>query len=179
MFFITASCSGTPTKVVDDSLPDLLTPNPGMAKIIVYSPRSYVWSNTTANISLGGQTGCKLRNGTYALYNATPGKMVISTALCNGNSISSLSLQVEPDKKYFLQVIPNDESLTGRIAGYGIPTTKNPPQPIISDREVISGKVKKIPQIQLTHADGGAFVIDWIDELPAMEQLRTLKALKE
>lgn len=175
---VTAACSGSP-EIVHDSLPDLLMPKPGMAKLVVYSPHSYVWSNITANIGLGGTTGCKLKNSTFALYDVTPGQLYVSASLCNGNGVSVLKIQIEPGQKYYVQVIPNDPSLAGVIAGSGVPTTKNPKLEEPSDREVISGKVTQKPEIMQTHAEGTAFQIDLIDEQQAIRQLHTLKMLSE
>lgn len=143
-----AGCSAPSSSVPADAL---APPKAGMAKLIVYYPYSSYWSNWPANVSVREAGHCRLKSGTFIAYDIRPGENIISTALCNGSEGVFLKFNGEVGKTYYMQIVPNDHSLLGLIAGSGISMTEG-----------------------ATHAESAAFAIDLMDKEKALQQLKPL-----
>jgi hypothetical protein len=131
-----------------------------MARLIVYYPYSRFWSGRIfgmpADVNINANPSCRLASGNFFLEDVLPGKVALAVAICNGNAYTRLTLNTEANKRYYIQIIPKDQSLLGRIASHGIPENKDKTQ----------------------HAEGPAFVIDVINEPTAGAQLGSLKIMK-
>ena len=153
-----SGCSSTPQPTYSPAyLNNLLAPKAGMAKLIVYYPLSAsyssAWSGRKVDVKLQGIENCRLTSGNFFTRDVTSGSLAISASLCNGNGVSQLTIHLIANNKYYIQVMPKDESVVGRIASRNVSVTENP----------------------ATHAEGTAFFIDRVDEQTAMKQLSLLK----
>jgi hypothetical protein len=143
-----AGCSAPSSSVPADTLS---TPKAGMAKLIVYYPYSSYWSNWPANVSIGAAGNCRLKSGTFTAYDIKPGENIVYATLCNGSEGVFLKFNSEVGRTYYMQVVPNDHSLLGLIAGSDISMTEG-----------------------ATHAESAAFAIDLMDKEKALQQLKLL-----
>ena len=142
-FLLLTSCSNPISQYSADTLTTMLSPKPGMAKLVVFYPYSYVWSDRVADVKITGSQGCRLKSGKFILEDIAPGKQTINVSLCNGNEISTFTLIAKEGGKYYIQTIPNDKSVAGRVAQYN------------SNVKLGTGR---------THVDGPAFYRDLVDE---------------
>ena len=142
LFLMFTGCSNPIPTYNADTLTTMLAPQPGMAKLVVFYPYSYTWSGTVADVKDSGQ-GCRLKSGSFILRDIAPGKQTVSVTQCNGNEISTFILIARAGRKYYLQVIPNDKSVAGRLAQYN------------SNVKLATGDA---------HVEGSAFYLDMVDE---------------
>ncbi len=146
-------CSSSTAQYTPETLTGMLQPKPGMAKLIVYYPYSYASSDITASAKANGQKPCALKAGTFAVSDLHPGIETVSVSLCTGSGISTLKIKTLAGRKYYVQVLPNDKSVLGRISEYGFKTTES----------------------KYTHSENGAFYLDLTDEGYAIKQLLYMK----
>lgn len=145
-----AGCSNPIPQYKADTLTSMLEPKPGMAKLVIYYPYSYVWSDRIADVKETGVQNCRLKSGNFILRDISPGKQTINVSLCNGNEISTFTLVARAGQKYYLQVLPNDKSLAGIAARYN------------SNVRMATGDA---------HVEGPAFYLDLTDESYAVSRL--------
>ncbi len=180
VMLVFSGCSEEKPSYSPDALNDMLRPKDGMAKLVVYYPRARIWSDTVADVTVQGTEACRLKSGSFMLYDVPTGADLVSVSLCNGNGITQMKVHADAGHIYYLQVIPRDQSIAGLIAGHGIKMTENPdePEPLRlppkpTDAEITAGEIRR------THAEGTAFYLDRMDAQSAMKLLESLKLAKE
>jgi len=144
-----AGCGSQPVTPVSN---EMLRFGDGMAKLVVYYPYSSIWSDVPANVGVAGTQGCRLKSGTFFIQDVPAGEQEVSAALCNGTGTARLPLHLQAGQKYYIQIMPNDPSVLGIIAGYGVSVTAGS-----------------------AHAQSTIFYIDLVDEQIAAKQLNSLK----
>lgn len=152
-----------PTPVSDIAL----LPKDGMAKVIVYYPHARLWKGNKVDVVVNNAITqkCRMTTGHFLTRDVPPGDVPISASLCNGNGVTRFILKAEAGKTYYLQVMPKDDSIEGRIAARGTKTNPLPDPP----------PADPIPKVQLFHAEGTAFYIDLMDESYARPRIDSLR----
>ncbi|BFM18388.1 hypothetical protein R50073_45710 [Maricurvus nonylphenolicus] len=89
--------------------PGLNEINQGQAQLYIYRPSHFVMSYGIPSFLIDNEVALSIRNGSYSVYNLTPGKHKLELKK-NGNWIfesAELEVELPPEKRVFLRLSSN------------------------------------------------------------------------
>ena len=148
-------------------------PPAGMAQLVFYYPYSIFWLGVTANIEVGGYEVCGLKPGTFAIRNLAPNpETAINVSLCSTNGTAHLDIKTTANSKYYIRIVPNDQTVTGVYARHNLSGVKS-----LWDTSATTtpSAITPPPSGNKKPSANSVFWVDIIREPAALEEMQDLK----
>ncbi len=148
-------------------------PPAGMAQLVFYYPHSAFWSGVTGEIEINGYSVCGLKSGTFAIRNIAPNSGTeIKVSLCSTNGTAYLKLKPKADTKYYIRVVPNDQTISSIYARRNLTAIRSVFDTPVTTADAPQPNGKK--QVQ-----NSVFWVDVISEPAALQEMQGLQICPE